>query len=56
VNQKKHAYSENEHKRAHEEPEIKMKIPCDSVKTPAHARRPLTGFKASASLRINVLE
>jgi hypothetical protein len=56
VNEKKHAYSENKHKWADEEPEIKVKIPYDSVKTPPHVRQPLTGFKTSARLRANVLE
>jgi hypothetical protein len=56
VNQKKHAYRENKHKRADEEPEIKVKISYDSVETAPHARRPLAGFKASARFRVNVLE
>jgi hypothetical protein len=55
VNQKKHADSENQHKRADEEPEIKVKIPYDWVKTPPHARRLLTRFKDPARLRVNVL-
>jgi len=55
VNQKNHAYSENKHERADEEPEIKMKIPNEWIKTP-HALPPLTGFKAPAKLRVNVLE